>query len=109
MLLSYSTSSGVLESLDLLPSCSVIAVSLHNPIILIITHQSISINAGGSGIKGLSASSADFESTLQGMEDACDSLLSDVAKTVEVGARAKTMQDKLYAGYVIVRGLIVYV
>ena len=37
VLLSYSTSSSVLDSLDLLLSCSVTTVALHNSIILIIT------------------------------------------------------------------------
>ena len=37
MLFSYSTSSGALESTDLLLSCSVITLALHITIILIIT------------------------------------------------------------------------
>ena len=38
MLLSYSTSTGALESPNSLLSCSVITISLHNTIILMITH-----------------------------------------------------------------------
>ena len=38
LLLSYSISSGALESPDLLPSYSIIASALHNTIILIIAH-----------------------------------------------------------------------
>ena len=37
MLLPYSTSSGAVESLDLLLLCSIIVVALHITIILIIT------------------------------------------------------------------------
>ena len=47
LLLSYSTSSGALEIPDLLLSCSLIIIILHNTIILIITltyHKSLSIN-----------------------------------------------------------------